>query len=292
MDKKLAAIIREDYINTNGIRLHCMRAGQGEPIILLHGFPESWHSWREQIPVLAQYGEVIALDMRGYNLSDRPIGVENYDIDILAADIVGVIRACNAERATIISHDWGGGVAWWLTIHHPELVKKLVVMNAPHPFAFQKIIRSFDQLRRSWYMFFFQLPWLPEFYLSFGGIRRSVTKVFRGSAIQPHRFTEEDLDYLVKAWEQPGALTAMINYYRAAMRKVGREKPAGPITLPTMIVWGEQDRFLLRRNAEPESLSRYVKDLRVEFIPTAGHWVQKEEPEQVNALLEDFLRQS
>jgi epoxide hydrolase 4 len=279
--------INSQYILTNGIQLHCMSAGEGEPIILLHGFPEHWYSWRHQIPMLAEYGQVFAPDLRGYNLSDKPEGVKNYDIDILVDDVMGIIASTGARQATVMGHDWGGALAWWLAIRHPEAVKKLVVMNCPHPMVFLKNLGRFDQLSKSWYMFFFQLPWLPERFMRRGDMRANAARIFRGTAAQRSAFSDEDLDHLAAAMAQPGALTGMINYYRAAFRRPLWREKIPPIEAPTLLIWGERDRFLVRRNTE--NYSRWVKDFTVRYIPDAAHWVQQEKPDVVNEMLREFL---
>ncbi|MEW6730105.1 MAG: alpha/beta hydrolase [Acidobacteriota bacterium] len=288
----MAEIITSQYINTNNIRLHCMIAGEGEPIILLHGFPEHWYSWRHQIPALINNGQVIVPDLRGYNLSDKPVGVQNYDIDILAKDVIGIIEAVGAHQAIVIGHDWGGAIAWWLAIRHPQMVKRLVVMNCPHPIAFQQRIWEFEQFCKSWYMFFFQLPWLPEQFIHLVGVHNITARIFRDSAVEPTAFSNEDIDRLATAIDQPGALTAMINYYRAGFRRcfdraLFKQLASSQIEMPTLIIWGEQDRFLVRGNTE--GLQRWVKDLTVKYLPDSGHWVQQEKPEIVNELLKEFL---
>lgn len=275
------------YITTNGVRLHCVTAGQGELIILLHGFPEHWYSWRHQIPILAKYGQVLAPDLRGYNLSEKPKGVRHYDIDILVRDVIGLLEHYNSKQIYLVGHDWGGAIAWWLAIYYPQYVKKLVVMNCPHPIAFEKVLRGLDQLVKSWYMFFFQLPWLPEKFVHGFNARNSARKIFRDSAGRPEAFSEIELDRLGDALDQPGALTPMINYYRAAFRRLMRFPPAPPVAAPTLLIWGEQDRFLVKRNTQ--NLEPYVNRLNIEYVPTAGHWVQQEEPDLVNQLLIEFL---
>jgi pimeloyl-ACP methyl ester carboxylesterase len=179
-------------------------------------------------------------------------------------------------------------VAWWFTIKYPQLVKKLVVMNCPHPIAFQDVLRGFDQLTKSWYIFFFQLPHLPEWFVRGGNMRDSASKIFRGTAVQRDAFSKDDIDKLAAAMDQPGALTAMINYYRAALRRILKRETAPPIEAPTLIIWGEQDRFLVRRNTE--NLDRWVKNLTVRYVADSGHWVQQEQPEIVNRMLLEFLR--
>lgn len=279
--------ITHHYVKTNGVRLHCVSAGQGDPVILLHGFPEHWYSWRYQIPALASRRRVIVPDLRGYNLSDKPPGVKNYDIDILADDVLGLLEWAESERAVIVGHDWGGAVAWWFAIRHQPAVEKLIVMNCPHPVAFRDTLKGLDQLMRSWYIFFFQLPFLPERFVRGIDLRQSVERIFRGTSVVREQFTDEDIDRFTEAIGQPGALTAMINYYRAVLFRLFQGYDNATIDVPTLVIWGEQDRFLVTRNIE--NLDPYVKNLTIERIRESGHWVQQEQPEIVNEAMLDFI---
>ena len=186
--------------------------------MLLHGFPEFWYGWRKQIPALAEAGcRVIVPDQRGYNLSDKPKGIKAYCIDTLVEDIVGLIDALDYEKVNLVGHDWGALVAWMLAIKHPERLHRLGIINVPHPAVMKRFLqRDFEQMRRSLYALFFQLPWLPEMSLRIGnwsgaslGLRRSG---------KPNAFTDEDIEKYKEAWSQPGAMTAMLNWYRAALR--------------------------------------------------------------------------
>jgi pimeloyl-ACP methyl ester carboxylesterase len=276
------------YPVVNDIRLHIVDAGSGPLVILLHGFPEFWYSWRHQIPALAAAGfRILAPDLRGYNESDKPAGVANYDIDILAADVVGLIRDAGVDRAAVVGHDWGGGIAWHVALRHPEVVERLVILNAPHPALFLRELRTPAQLRKSWYMFFFQLPWLPEWYLRRGNF--AVIDRVLGSAA-PGTFTADNIQAYKNALAQPGALTAAINYYRAAFRRLRSvARVLHPIQIPTLMIWGERDRYLGIRLTE--GLDEWVTNLRIERLPNSSHWVQNDAPEQVNELLIQFLRQ-
>ena len=274
----------------NGVRLHYVEAGDGPLIVLLHGFPEFWYSWRHQIGALAAAGfRVIAPDMRGYNLSAKPRGVHAYRLEALTADVAGLIRHAGAGRATVVGHDWGGLVAWQVPIHHPDVVESLIILNAPHPGPARREMRTLAQLRKSWYIFFFQLPDLPEW-----SIRRrefaGIAKVFRTEPLRPGAFTAEDVRLYQEALARPGALTAALNYYRALFRRSWREwsKPIPPITVPTLVIWGERDPYL----GLPllEGLQEWVPDLRVERVPDASHWIQVDAPEKVNRLMIEFLR--
>ncbi len=211
--------LTHDDAVVNGVRLHYVESGNGPLVLLLHGFPEFWYSWREQIPALAAAGyHVVAPDMRGYNASEKPHGVDAYRTDELVADVTGLIDHFGEENAHVVGHDWGGAVAWQVGIERPERVDKLAVLNAPHPVRFREVLRTPSQLKRSWYMFFFQLPWLPERFLSARGYE-SIENIFRDSAKNPEAFDEEDVRRYVEAAAQPGALTGSINYYRALFRE-------------------------------------------------------------------------
>lgn len=201
------------FAHVNGVRLHYVTQGEGKLLVLLHGFPEFWYSWRHQIPELAKHFKVVALDLRGYNESEKPVGVANYRVDTLTADVMGLIRAFGEEKAIIVGHDWGGGIAWAFAADYPQATEKLIVMNCPHPGPFQKHLRSnWRQLRRSWYMFFFQIPWLPEFGIRINA-RRFVDQAFRGMAIRKEAFPDEELKKYADAICKPGVATAAINYY-------------------------------------------------------------------------------
>ncbi|HEY2140527.1 MAG TPA: alpha/beta hydrolase [Solirubrobacteraceae bacterium] len=273
----------------NGVRLHYVEAGEGPLVVLLHGFPAFWYSWRHQIPALASAGfHVVAPDMRGYNLSSRPSDWHAYDTDLLAADIAALIRHFGSERAQVVGHDWGAAVAYSVAMRHPELVERLAILNVPHPARLLAAFRTFKQLRKSWYMFFFQIPAVPEKLLArdnFSFAKRSLR------ADAPGAFSDEDLERYVEAWSQPGALTGMINYYRAALRRSPRTTLAKmtPIQAPTLVIWGERDSYLGAEMAEPEA--RWVPNVRVERLPESAHWVQLDNPERVNELLLGFLGQ-
>lgn len=275
----------------NGVRLHYVEAGpEGGPLaVLLHGFPEFWYSWREQIPALAAAGfRVVAPDMRGYAASEKPPGVRAYRIETLVVDVAGLIAHIGAARAAVVGHDWGGGVAWATAMLRPDLVNKLVVLNAPHPGA---LVREFrrdpKQLLRSWYIFAFQVPVVPELLFALGDYA-VLRRVLRTEPVRPGAFTAADIRRYRDAIAAPGARTAAINYYRAAVR--GARRTAGdtpPIAAPTLLVWGMHDPYL--GPGLTENLEGWVPHLRVERLPGASHWVQHDEPERVNALLREFL---
>jgi epoxide hydrolase 4 len=273
-----------------GIRLHYVEAGEGPLVVLLHGFPEFWYSWRHQIPILARAGfHVVAPDMRGYNLSDKPLGWRAYDAEHLARDIAGLIRHFGVERAHVVGHDWGAAVAYTVAMRHPEVVEKLAILNVPHPERMLSGFRTARQLRKSWYMFFFQIPGLPE-----KMIERDGFSFFKRSLRADSReaFSDTDLECYVEAWSRPGALTAMVNYYRAALRRSPKAALAGlrRIDTPTLVIWGERDRHLGAALAEP--LAQWVSNVRVERLPEATHWVQHDAPERVSELLLELFAEA
>ncbi len=278
------------YLPGDGIQLHSVLAGpeDGPLAVLLHGFPECWYSWRHQIPALAQAGyRVVVPDQRGFNLSHKPKGVRHYRIDHLTADILALIRTLGRERATILGHDWGGVVAWRLAMDCPEAVEGLVVMNAPHPVVLAKALRDDRSQRlRSWYMFGFQLPWLPEALLTLSPMA-SARLFFRCTAVRPGAFSEDDLAVMAAALAQSGAMACMIDWYRAAFR-YRPAMPASPVQAPTLLIWAEDDVALGR--ALTLGLERWVPDLRIHYVPQCGHWVQSEAAEEVNEQLRGFLQ--
>jgi pimeloyl-ACP methyl ester carboxylesterase len=281
--------LEETFIKTNGIQLHTVMAGpqSGIPFIFLHGFPEFWRSWIKQLPVLAQAGcRVITPDQRGYNLSDKPKGIKNYRIDELTNDILGLINALNYEKVNLVGHDWGGIVAWSLANKYPERLHRLGILNAPHPLVMRRFLqRDFEQMRRSLYAFFFQLPWLPEKLMSADQWRGAVSAL-RGSG-KIHTFTNEDIKKYKEAWSQPGAMTAMLNWYRAAARYPRQIQEEMRIRVPTLMMWGMKDIALSHRLARPSM--DYCDEGNLIFFPDATHWVQHEEADEVNRHLLEFV---
>ena len=278
------------WVDVHGLHLHCVEAGTGPLVVLLHGFPEFWYAWRHQIPALAAAGyRVVAPDLPGYNTSDKPPRVRDYRPRVLVQDVADLIVALGADSAAVAGHDWGGALAWLLAMQHPERVERLVVLNAPHPIRFLKGLRSPRQLRRSWYMLAFQLPWLPERLLATRDFQ-ALRLALRRQPTQPGAFTAQDIDRYVAAAAQPGAMRAAINYYRAAFRAnpLAQAHSLRPVDTPTLIIWGDQDRYLGRELAEPDPA--WVPDVRVERITEASHWVQADAPERVNQLMLDFLQ--
>ena len=288
----LESQLEHEFVETGSVRLHVVAAGpaEGRLVVLLHGFPEFWYGWRHQVAPLAEAGfRVVAPDLRGYNLSDKPRGVAQYTIDRLADDVAGLIQALGRQRALLVGHDWGGAVAWWLSLRRPEVVERQVILNVPHgAVMIRHLRRTPRQLLRSWYMFLFQLPWLPEALFRLGNWRGAVRGLRNSS--RPGTFSEDDLQRYRQAWSQPGAMTAMINWYRAAMRHLPEMPENLRVAAPTLLIWGKRDRFVLPELAEP-SLALCDRGELV-FIEEATHWVQHEEPERVNALIVEFLNRA
>jgi pimeloyl-ACP methyl ester carboxylesterase len=276
-------------VNLGRVRLHCVEAGAGPLVLLLHGFPEFWYSWRHQLPALAAAGyHAVAPDLPGYNLSSKPRGVRSYRVEALVEDLVGLIRAFGQEKAFVAGHDWGGVLAWHLAAYHPRCVRRLAILNAPHPAAYFRELGSTDQLLKSWYVFFFQLPLLPELFLR----RRNLAfldEKLRREPSRPAAFTDSDVGLYKEALRRPGALTAALNYYRAALRRGWRRDPRleQPLRLPSVVIWGERDAYLSPRLLD--GLDRWVPEVRIERLPGISHWVQNDAPEQVNRLLLEFL---
>lgn len=276
-----------DTLTTNGVTLHYVTQGQGDLMLMLHGFPEFWYSWRHQIPEFAQNYKVVALDLRGYNDSDKPESVDAYRMEELIKDVKGAIHALGYDRCILVGHDWGGAIAWSFAYAHPDMVDRLIVMNLPHPAKFAAGLKTPQQLLRSWYIFFFQLPILPELVLWLDDYRM-VAAAFADMAINKSAFTPEDLDAFKTAAAKRGALTAMLNYYRANFGRGNRfDRPWDKLMIPTLLIWGENDTALgveLTYGTED-----YVEDLKICYIPNCSHWVQQEQPQLVNQYMRDFL---
>ncbi len=290
----LDASIRHGYAQIGGVRLHYAERGSGERlVILLHGFPECWYSWRHQLMALGESYTVIAPDMRGYNLSDKPARVEDYKINLLVDDVLGLIRHFGKKQATIVGHDWGAAVAWAVAQRHPEYVWKLAALQVP-PMAAWRANMSLRQALRSWYMLFFQLPRVPEWLMSANDYA-FVERAFKKTVARPGTFTDTDIAVYKKALREPGALTAAINYYRANVfsmlkkRKREREELSdGRIRVPTLFIYGEQDHAIAPETVR--DVKAYVDaPYREVRIKQSAHWVQNEAVAEVNAALQSFL---
>jgi pimeloyl-ACP methyl ester carboxylesterase len=284
---------KHGFVETDEIRIHYVTQGEGKLMLLLHGFPDFWYVWRFQIPELAKHFRVVAPDLRGYNETDKPEGVDNYRLNILAGDIMGLIRALDEKKAIIIGHDWGGAVAWSFAAFSPEATERLVILNAPHPNAYTtKTKSSLRQLQKSWYVFFFQTPNIPEEVLSRNNYL-FLKEMLRRSSVKKDVFTDEEFKVYTEAWSKPGALTGAINYYRANMNPAilfsERTIRFPKIKAPTLVIWGEQDAALSKDLTI--GMDEFVEaPYSIKYVPNCGHWVQLEEPALVNEYILEFLK--
>ena len=282
--------LRFSRVPTNGITLNVAQAGpeSGPLVILLHGFPECWYGWKKHIPALAAAGfRVWAPDQRGYNTSDKPAAARDYSLDALAADVIGLFGAAGRERAILVGHDWGAAVAWWVANNYPERLDKLVIINVPHPLVLKRLLwTSPRQLARSWYMFAMQLPGLMEW----AGRRNNWQAMADGlkNTSLPGTFTDADFGEYRKAWSQPGAFTAMLNWYRAMFRYGSSRPKHERITTPTLMLWGRRDKFIGPEGAEL-SLALCDRGELVMFDENT-HWLQHERPEEIARRIVEFAR--
>ena len=270
-------------VEANGLQFEVEETGEGDHLALcLHGFPEHLVSWRNQVPVLAELGyRVWAVNQRGYGRSSRPAGIAPYALANLLADVAALIDASRARRVTLIGHDWGAMVAWCFAAGRIRPLERLVILNVPHPLCFRAALKHWRQRRKSWYISFFQLPVLPERMLAANG-GAAVRRMFRGL-----RLPSEIVDVYANQVAEPGAATAMLNWYRAMRLTDGIPRLDTQIEVPTLVIWGEADVAL--DVICLDGTERYVRDLRIERLPGVSHWVQQHAPEQVNALLRGFL---
>ena len=284
--------IRTEFVEANGLRFEVDKCGHGDRLALcLHGFPEHSFSWRYQLPLLADLGyEAWAPNLRGYGNSSRPQGVSAYALEYLLEDVAQLIDASGAKETVLLAHDWGAVIAWYFAIRARRPLTHLIICNVPHPQAMQQGF-GWEQLKRSWYVFFFQIPGLPEKML-----RRNdgaaMKQVMRSSAVDKSAFPDAVGEVYWRNAMQPGALTAMVNYYRALVRGGGakRQRAQGlpVIKTPTLLVWGEEDVALTKETTY--GTENYVRDLTIRYLPRVSHWVQQEQPEAVNAMIEAFLK--
>jgi len=281
--------IKFDYAQIGGVKLHYATAGDGEKlVILLHGFPEFWYSWRHQIIALSDEYTVVAPDMRGYNLSDKPPRVADYEINNLVDDVCGLIRHFGREQAAVVGHDWGATVAWAVALKNPEYVWKLCAMQVP-PISVWRKNQTFKQFLASWYMFFFQIPALPEWLMRRNDYAILANALKKGT-IERGVFTDEDIAEYKKSWREDGALTSAVNYYRANILKrfFGKNSLETKIKVPTLFIYGEKDTAILPETVAGvhEAVDAPYSEIR---IPDAAHWVQQEAAEIVTDSLREFL---
>jgi pimeloyl-ACP methyl ester carboxylesterase len=291
--------LKDQYAEINGVRLHYVAAGKGPLIVFLHGFPEFWYEWKSQLVEFGKDHLAVAPDMRGYNLSGKPEGIEPYAMKNLVEDVRALADHLGRKRFVLVGHDWGGAVAWAFAITHPDRLEKLIIVNAPHPGVFARLLREDpDQQKASQYMLMFRGD-RAEATLSANNYATLVNIVL-GAGLKSGAFTEKDRDAYIQAWSQPGALTGGLNYYRAA--RVGPPAPGAEVSagnsatnapqlmvkVPTLVIWGEKDTALLTSNLT--GLDQFVPQLTIKRIPEGSHWVIHERPAEVNGYIRDFLR--
>ena len=288
------------YAEVNGIRLHYVSSGQGKLIMFVHGFPEFWFEWQKQLIEFGRDYQAVAPDMRGYNLSDKPSDIEKYHVKDLIEDLRALAEHLGHEKIIMVGHDWGGAVAWSVAIRHPELLEKLIIINSPHPAVFaRELLNNPDQQKASQYMLMLRSADAERVLSENNFARLTDVLVQFGSKWE---MSEEHRIKYIEAWSQPGALTGSLNYYRASplypptsksdedqiSTILNLPKEMLAVKVPTLVIWGEQDRALLTGNLD--GLEEYIEDLKVKRIPDGTHWVMHEQPELVNALIRDFIK--
>jgi pimeloyl-ACP methyl ester carboxylesterase len=288
-------MIKHDTIAANGIRFHYAHAGSGKLMLFLHGFPEFWYCWKDIIPEFAKDHHAVAPDMRGYNLTDKPEGVDNYNIKILVADMIAFAKALGHDKFNLVAHDWGGGVAWSMAIKHPELIEKLVIINSPHPATFlRELANNPVQQKKSRYMVAFLDP-NTEKHLEANNYA-ALQQIVIGDGMEKGHFTEADRQEYLKAWAQPGALTGSLNYYRHS--KAGPPHSGQPartwgegksmkVTMPTLVIWGDNDLALVAENLN--GLEEFVPGVVIKRIPEGSHWLMHEQPARVSQYIREFI---
>jgi len=299
-DKKevKAPMLKHEYADVNGVRLHYVTAGKGKLIMFVHGFPEFWYEWKNQLAEFGTDYQAVAPDMRGYNLSSKPAEVDQYQVKYLVEDLRALAEKLGHKKFILVAHDWGGAVAWAFAIAHPDYLEKLIIINAPHPGVFQRELRENPaQQKASGYMLMFRSP-QAEQTLSANNYALLV-QVVLGEGLKTGVFTEEDKKAYIEAWSQPGALTGGLNYYRAARvgpPAEGDKQPANfaaglpslDVKVPTLVIWGERDIALLTGNLE--GLDKFVPNLTIKRIPDGTHWVIHEKPVLVDSYIREFIK--
>lgn len=288
MTHQVENVIEHRFAEVNGVKLHYVIGGEGPTVMLLHGFPDFWYTWKEQIPMLIEAGyRVVAPDLRGYNLSSKPEGVDHYSIDTLCADVNGLIEHLGEEQVFLTGHDWGGNISWYFTMMYPHRVRRLAILNMLHPERLQTGLRTLPQLRRSWYMFFFQIPKLPEKTLARDN-NHMLRTIFKKEPKEP--FSDQEVQVYLKAFEQKETLSAAINYYRAMFRRSTETKKAQmrKIEQPVLILFGDLDPHLSKDLADP--LPEWVPDTEIHHYDDATHWIQHDKPAEVGNRLIQFFR--
>lgn len=274
------------FIDNNGVKLHYVTQGEGQLMLMLHGFPAFWYSWRHQIPEFSGNYKVVAVDLRGHNESDKPSNKNAYRVEDAIADVKAVIEGLGYKDCVLVGHNRGGAVAWEFAYAYPEMVNRLIVINQAHLAKIIAALRTPQQLLQSWYFFVFQLPWLPE-----ALFRKSDYQLLKGGflnyAIEKDAFTASDLEVYKEAAARPGALTAMVNWYRNFFQSWLVDRRWGVLKVPTLMIWGEGDAAMGKELAEGTEF--YVENLTIRYLPNCGHWAHEEKPQLVNQYMREFL---
>jgi epoxide hydrolase 4 len=282
---------QHQFIETNRVRLHCVTQGEGDLVLLLHGFPEFWYAWRFQLPVLARHFKVVVPDLRGHNESDKP--TSGYDVDTLSADVIGLIQALGYQQASVVGHDCGGLLTWHLAHKFPQYLQRVAILSAPHPNRlFREFSVTLEALLHHWYVLALQMPGVPE-YLLRANLKQFLQNWFQKNSVRKGAFSSETLEVYQAALEKAGALTSILSYYRQLLSPqawlANLWRRDNPITIPTLVLWGEQDQVLSPQLTE--GLEDWIKaPLRLRLLPDCGHWTQQEVPNLVNRELLEFLR--
>lgn len=283
--------MHSQFIKANGLNFHIKESGNGNLVLLLHGFPEFWYSWVKVIPLLDKHFKVVAPDLRGYGQSDKPQKVNDYNFRILSNDIAEIIKTLGYEKAIIVGHDWGGGVAWEFAKLYPEMTEKLIVLNCPPAIRLQNaILTNWKQFKMSWYIFFFQLPFIPEWYMH-KNLKNIFWRMLRGWSINKNAFQKEDIEQYEKAFANRSDFTGPLNYYRAALRAlIDKDFRTIPqYNMDTLIIWGEADKALGKWLID--DLEKYfTQKFEIKYIPNCSHWVQQEQPELVAQYILSFTK--
>ena len=287
-------MLRHDYAEVNGVRLHYVSEGQGKLILFVHGFPEFWYEWKNQLEEFGKDHQAVAVDLRGYNLSSKPIDPDQYKMRILTEDLRQLVEHLGHQKFILVAHDWGGSVAYAFAMRHPDYLEKLIVINTFHPGTFNRELQKNPKQRGgSQYILMFRSP-EAEKILSENNFAYFRENTF-GDLIKQGYLTEEDLKAYHKAWSQPGALTGGLNYYRASRMDAleGKTQPAIDesrliVRVPTLVIWGEQDRAMVASNLD--GLDEFVPDLTIKRIPDGTHWVVHEKPELINKYIREFIQ--
>ena len=283
--------ILHEFVKVNGIRMHYVTMGNGSLIVLLHGFPEFWYSWRYQIPTLSKQFKVVAPDMRGYGETEKPVKKEAYKIEKIVNDIVELIHVLGYEKATIAGHDWGGIISWSIAMMAPDVVEKLIILNAPHPGVYSKYMsKNLKQILRSWYIFFFLIKGIPELILGSSNYKILKSSILK-SSVRKESFTEKDIETYVSSWKS-GGVSGGINYYRAnlSLRYWSNSNSVSfpKIKVPVLQIWAEDDIFLGKELTE--NTREFIDaPYRLHLIPNCGHWLQQEASAEVNRIMIKFL---